>query len=132
MNAKSNFNKDHSQMIVPFNNANLTMIEHNGQPYIPMKPIVEGMGLDWKSQYRKITNKFKSCMVKMTIQLFGDSQSREVIMLPLRKLPAWLYSVEPNKVKPELKETIIKYQEECDDVLWNYWTGKDHSIFSYF
>ena len=49
MNAKSNFNKDHSQMIVPFNNANLTMIEHNGQPYIPMKPIVEGMGLDWKS-----------------------------------------------------------------------------------
>ena len=124
MNAKMKFCKDNGQMIVPFYNTSLTMIEYDGQPYIPMKPVVEGMGLDWKSQYRKITNKFKTCMVKMTIQLFGDSQSREVVMLPLRKLPAWLYSVEPNKVKPELKETIIKYQEECDDALWNYWTGK--------
>ncbi len=107
-----------------FHNTHLSIVEHNGQPYTPMKPIVEGMGLDWKSQYRKIVKKFKTCMVKMTIQLFGDSQSREVVMLPLRKLPAWLYSVEPNKVKPELRDTVIKYQEECDDVLWDYWTGK--------
>ncbi len=122
MNAKMNL--DHDQMIVPFHNTNLTMIEHAGQPYVPMKPVVEGMGLDWKSQYRKITNRFKSCMVKMTIQLLGDTQKREVIMLPLRKLPAWLYSVEPNRVKPELKLKVIQYQEECDDVLWNHWTGK--------
>ncbi|RYL23829.1 phage antirepressor N-terminal domain-containing protein [Acinetobacter baumannii] len=124
MNAKLNIENSYHQMVVPFQGAKLSIIEYNNQPYVPMKPIVEGMGLDWKSQYRKITNKFKTCMVKMTIQLFGDSQSREVIMLPLRKLPAWLYSVEPNKVKPELKETVIKYQEQCDDVLWNHWSGK--------
>lgn len=122
MNAKMNL--DHDQMIVPFHNTNLTMIEHAGQPYVPMKPVVKGMGLDWKSQYRKITNRFKGCMVKMTIQLLGDTQKREVIMLPLRKLPAWLYSVEPNRVKLELKLKVIQYQEECDDVLWNHWTGK--------
>ncbi len=124
MNAKLNIENSYQQMVVPFQGAKLSIIEYNNQPYVPMKPIVEGMGLDWKSQYRKITNKFKTCMVKMTIQLFGDSQSREVIMLPLRKLPAWLYSVEPNKVKPDLKETVIKYQEQCDDVLWNHWSGK--------
>lgn len=124
MNAKLNIENSYQQMVVPFQGAKLSIIEYNNQPYVPMKPIVEGMGLDWKSQYRKITNKFKTCMVKMTIQLFGDSQSRDVIMLPLRKLPAWLYSVEPNKVKPELKETVIKYQEQCDDVLWNHWSGK--------
>ncbi|MFK7255890.1 phage antirepressor N-terminal domain-containing protein [Acinetobacter baumannii] len=107
-----------------FHNSQLSIVEYNNQPYVPMKLVVEGMGLDWKSQYRKIAKKFKTCMVKMTIQLFGDSQSREVVMLPLRKLPAWLYSVEPNKVKPELRDTVIKYQEECDDVLWNHWTGK--------
>ena len=107
-----------------FHNTQLSIVEYNNQPYVPMKLVVEGMGLDWKSQYRKIAKKFKTCMGKMTIQLFGDSQSREVVMLPLRKLPAWLYSVEPNKVKPELRDTVIKYQEECDDVLWNHWTGK--------
>ena len=45
-----------------------------------------------------------------------------MLCLMLRKLPAWLYSVNANKVKPELRDTVIKYQEECDDVLWDYWT----------
>ncbi len=31
-------------------------------------------------------------------------------------------TISPNKVKPELRDTVIKYQEECDDVLWEYWT----------
>ena len=30
---------------VPFHGAELYVVEHNGQPYTPMKPIVEGMGL---------------------------------------------------------------------------------------
>ena len=113
-----------NQMLIPFNNANLCLVEHNGQPYVPMRPVAEGMGLDWKTQYRKIIKKFSTCVVKMTMQLQGDTQSREMILMPLRKLPAWLYSIEPNKVKPELKDTVIKYQEECDDVLWNHWSIK--------
>lgn len=28
-----------------------------------------------------------------------------------------------NKVAPELRDRIIQYQEECDEVLWNYWTA---------
>lgn len=42
-----------SQITVPFHSTELYLVEHNGQPYTPMKPIVEGMGLDWKSQYAK-------------------------------------------------------------------------------
>ncbi|MDW2770136.1 phage antirepressor N-terminal domain-containing protein, partial [Acinetobacter baumannii] len=42
--------------------------------------------------------------------------------LPVRKLAAWLYSIHANKVRPELRETVIMYQNECDDVLWDYWT----------
>lgn len=116
-----------TRMIVPFHGDELLIVEHNGQPYAPMKPIVEAMGLDWKSQYRKIASKFKSCMVKMTIQMLGDNQSREVIMMPIRKLPAWLYSVEPNMVKPKLRDKIVMYQEECDDVLWSHWEKKNNA-----
>ena len=41
--------------------------------------------------------------------------------MPVRKLPAYLASINPNKVRPELREKIILYQNECDDALWNYW-----------
>lgn len=110
-----------TQMTVPFHNAELYIVEFNGQPYTPMKPIVDGMGLTWQSQHRKLTeNHGRWGIIKMMIPTLGDLQ--EMVCLPLRKLLAWLTTISPSKVKPELRNTVIKYQEECDDVLWDYWT----------
>lgn len=108
------------QITVPFHNAELFLVEHDGQPYTPMKPIVDGMGLDWKSQIVKLKQRFAKGVVEITIPTKGGLQT--MICLLLRKLPAWLYSIQSGKVKPELRDTVIKYQEECDDVLWDYWT----------
>lgn len=110
------------QITVPFYNADLYLVEHNGQPYTPLRQIVQGMGLDWASQFTKVKQKFATCVVEITMQILGDDQSRSHTCIPVRKLPAWLYSVNANKVKPEHRDTVIKYQEECDDVLWDYWT----------
>ena len=41
--------------------------------------------------------------------------------MPVRKLPAFFASINPNKVRPELRDRIRLYQDECDDALWNYW-----------
>ncbi|EJF7956406.1 phage antirepressor Ant, partial [Escherichia coli] len=46
-----------STINVPFHGAELYVVNHNGEPYTPMKPIVEGMGLDWKSQHKKISQR---------------------------------------------------------------------------
>lgn len=109
-----------NQIAVPFHSAELYLVEHNGQPYTPMKPIVEGMGLDWASQFVKLKQRFAKGIVEITIPSKGGLQT--MICLMLRKLPAWLYSIQSGKVKPELRDTVIMYQNECDDVLWDYWT----------
>ncbi len=108
------------QITAPFHSAELYLVEHEGQPYTPMKPIVEGMGLDWKSQFVKLKQRFAQGMVEITIPTKGGLQT--MLCLLLRKLPAWLYSIQSGKVKPELRDTVIMYQNECDDVLWDYWT----------
>ncbi len=109
-----------STINVPFHGDNLYVANFNGQPYVPMKPIVEGMGLDWKSQFNKIKNRFAKGMVEITIPTKGGEQS--MICLALRKLAGWLHTISPNKVKPEIRDKVIRYQEECDDVLYEYWT----------
>lgn len=43
---------------VPFYDNSLFVVEHNGEAYTPMKPIVEGMGLDWKSQHKRFLSAF--------------------------------------------------------------------------
>lgn len=113
----------YQQMIVAFHGVNLSIVNYNGQPYVPMKPIVEGMGLAWQSQHEKLKNRFSSTITEIVI-VAQDGKQRLMTCLPLKKLFGWMMTISPNKVKPELKEIIIKYQEECDDVLWDYWTGK--------
>ena len=116
-----------STINVPFHGAELYVVNHNGEPYTPMKPIVEGIGMDWASQFTKIKQRFKTSIVKITMQLPGDEQCREIICLALRKLAGWLQTISPNKVRPEIRDKVIQYQEECDDVLYEYWT-KGHVV----
>lgn len=106
---------------VPFRGATLFLVEHRNEPYTPMKPIVEGMGLDWKSQHAKVSaNPDRWGMVIITIPSGGGEQ--EMVCMPLRKLAGWLMTIHPNKVKPEIRDTIVAYQNECDEALWQYWS----------
>lgn len=107
---------------VPFYEDTLVLADHAGQPFVAMKPIVENMGLAWQSQHVKLTDKFSST-ITIIVTVGEDGKNREMVCLPLRKIPAFLYSVNPSKVKPELREKIVRYQAECDDALWDYWAN---------
>lgn len=108
---------------VSFHDHTLFIVAIEGEPFTPMKPIVEGMGLNWQTQHRKlVANKDRFCIVIMTIQMPDDDQARETLCMPVRKLPAYFSSVNPGKVGPEIKDKILMYQNECDDALWDYWT----------
>lgn len=110
-----------STIKVPFHGNNLYVVNYNGEPYVPMKPIVDGMGLAWQSQLEKIKLKFKSTVTEIVI-VAADGKERSMVCLAFRKFAAWLNSIMPNKVKPEIRDKVIQYQEECDDVLYEYWT----------
>jgi hypothetical protein len=108
---------------VPFRNTTLFLVDIDGTPYTPMKPIVEGMGLSWSGQFEKLNeNKDRFCIRVSRIQMDGDDQTRDVVLMPLRKLPGWLMTIHPTRVNPAIRETVIAYQNECDDALWDYWT----------
>lgn len=106
---------------VPFHGDMVVLVGQDNEPYVAMKPIVSNMGLAWQPQHAKLTaNKERWGVTIIVTPSIGGQQ--EAICLPLRKLASWLMTVSPNRVAPELREKIIRYQEECDDALWNYWT----------
>ncbi|AML75339.1 MULTISPECIES: phage antirepressor N-terminal domain-containing protein [Acinetobacter] len=110
-----------TQINVPFHSADLVIIEFNNQPFTAMRPIVEGMGLTWQSQYEKLKQRFSSVITEI-VTTGKDGKQYNMVCLPVRKLFGWLMTISPNKVKPALRDTVILYQQECDDVLWEYWT----------
>nr|WP_315242054.1 phage antirepressor N-terminal domain-containing protein [uncultured Albidiferax sp.] len=111
-------------MPVLFHEDTLVLVEHNAQPYVVMKPLVTAMGLDWRSQYVKLAEKFGSTMVEITT-VAEDGKPRTMICQPLRKLPGWLYSLNPGKLTAALRPKVIRYQDECDEVLWRHWTQQE-------
>ncbi|WP_368870086.1 phage antirepressor N-terminal domain-containing protein [Proteus mirabilis] len=106
---------------VPFHGNNLYVVNLNGEPYVPMRPIVEGMGLAWGAQFAKLKQRFSSSVSEIEM-VAEDGKLRNMVCIALRKLSGWLHTISPNKVKPEIRDKVIKYQEECDDVLYEYWT----------
>lgn len=83
-----------------------------------MKPIVEGMGLSWQGQHEKLKANARRWGIKeILIPSVGGSQGMSC--LPLRKLPGWLMTIYPNKVRPEVRCSVVAYQAEpagADDV----------------
>lgn len=85
-----------------------------------MKPIVENMGLVWAAQSVKL-NANKERWGISIIEIPSNGGEQEMLCMPVRKLPSYLNSINPKKVRPELRAKIELYQAESDDALWNYW-----------
>ena len=110
---------------VPFHSHDLFLVEYDGQPFVPMRPVIEGMGLDWKSQYAKLHNNRKRwATVVINTTVAGDGKSRKMVSMPLKKFPGFICSIQPAKVKTSLRSTVVQFQNECDDVLWEHWEKK--------
>jgi hypothetical protein len=92
-----------------------------GEPFVPMKPVVEGMGLTWQGQHEKLNQNPERWGVRVTL-IPSEGGQQQALCMPLRKLPGWLMTIQPSRLKEEIRETVIAYQNECDDVLWEYWT----------
>lgn len=112
----------HRLIDVLFDSDHLILVDHFGQPYVVMKPLVSVLGLAWQPQYEKLAAKFGAVITEI-VTTGSDGKQYTMVCLPLRKLPAWLYSLNPGKLAPALRAKVVRYQEECDEVLWRHWTG---------
>lgn len=111
--------------LVNFNDQIIVAIEHEGQQYVAMRNIVENLGIDWKSQYTKLKNHpILGSTVVLITTVAEDGKLREAVCLPLKMLNGWLLSIDPRKVREALRERLIRYQSECFDVLYRYFSGQ--------
>jgi hypothetical protein len=79
------------------------------------------MGLDWSGQQQKLREQGEKFNCRVISMVASDGKLREMLCIPLEKLNGWLFSVNPEKVRPDIKHTVALYQEECFIVLYEYW-----------
>lgn len=105
---------------VKFHEDTIYSVDFNGEQYTPVKPIVENLGLSWEPQARKLRDNSRWGMIKLIIP--STSGDQETLCIPVRKVSGFLASINPDRVDVSRREKLIRYQEECDEVLYQYWT----------
>lgn len=105
-----------------FFGSEILVINHNDKPYVPMKQIAENIGLAWHAQFERLQRNEVLSQGIRVIRIPSNGGEQDAVCLPLHYLNGWLFGVKISKVKPELKEKLIRYQKECYEVLWDYWT----------
>lgn len=97
--------------------------ERDGEDMVAVRPICEALGLDWAGQTVKLSkmrDRINCCDITTVAE---DGKNRSMLCIPIKKVAAWLFTINPNKVKETYKATVIAFQDELQHVLYSYVKG---------
>jgi hypothetical protein len=114
---------------IDFNGDTLISIknEQTGEVYVSMKHICNSIGISWQGQNAKLTDNGKrsdryyvwGCK---EIFITTNGIEKETIVIPVKNLNGWLLQLNSRNVKSDaVREKLIRYQQECFQVLYDYW-----------
>ena len=111
--------------IAVINDVSLQVVVDDKEQLIPIKPVCDILGVNYTSQVDKLKEHpiFRSTIPQRGT-VAADGKEREMLCIPLRFFSGWLFSINPNNVKEEIKEKLIQFQLKCNDILFDYFFNR--------
>ncbi|QDH93742.1 anti-repressor Ant [Corynebacterium phage StAB] len=110
-----------SIVTIPFHGNQVQAVDVDGTPHVVFRPLVESIGMDFASQYRRLNGKSWATIVKTTT-VGADGKNRDMTVIDVRTLTMWLATIDENRVSDEARPLVVAYQSEIADVIESYWT----------
>ena len=89
------------------------------EAFVPLRQLTDFMGLNWSGQYLRVQrHEILARHVRKVAMTAADGKQYETLCLALEYLPGWLFGVTTSRVREELRDKLVRYQEECFRVLW--------------
>lgn len=89
--------------------------------YVPLRPICDLLGIQWSAQRRRINrDEILSEVARIISVSVTDTlrtRDREMLCLPLDFVNGFLFGINAQRVNPEVKPKLLRYQRECYQVL---------------
>jgi hypothetical protein len=99
----------------------LAVVVDDGRIFLPVRPICEFLGANWSAQRQRIMrDPVLSEEVEIVVVTTTKRGNPNVLALPLDMIHGWLFGINANRVKPEIRDLLLRYQRECYRVLANH------------
>ena len=116
--------KRNSVVVAKINNQEIVVLGNNEERYIPIKPICEALGIAPQKQAEKIKeDEILGSVATLRVATGADGKQYEMFCLPLQYIFGWLFTINPKNVNEEAREAVVKYRQECYDVLYRHFFG---------
>lgn len=110
-----------------FGDALLPIVKNEaGQDVVPLKPICDVIGLKWETQRVKVQDSYLTKRLGIATPPMGGGfpANQEPLCIRLDRVAAFLYTINPDRVRVNGNETAADYLErkhtEWDDLLHQY------------
>lgn len=111
--------------VAKINGVSLQVVAGEREQLVAVKPVCEILGVAYPPQFTKIKeHPIYGSVVTLSVTTGSDGKSYEMACLPLRYFPSWLFSINPNNVKEEIREKLVEYQMKCNDILFDYFFSR--------
>ncbi len=103
------------------NGISLQVVADGKEQLVAVKPVCEILGVAYQSQQAKLKeHPIYSSVITLSVTTGADGKKYEMVCIPLRFFSGWLFSINPDNVKEEVREKLIEYQLKCNDILYDY------------
>lgn len=102
----------------------LVQMEGEAQILVPIRPICENLGVNWSGQHQRIN---RDPVLSKWVRFVGITHTNpeeaskggnpNLLCLPLDYVSGFLFGINASRVKEELRDRLITYQERCYKVL---------------
>jgi hypothetical protein len=101
------------------------VFKRDGKSWVALRPICEILGVAPNKQQAKV---IASELITWDLMVSRDSLGREQKMLcvDVDHIGEWIFGINPNKVKPEIKERMIVFRRKLQVVLYAAVTGHNN------
>jgi len=115
--------------IIKFHNTDLVAILEDERVYVAINPIAEAIGLDTDWAAKSIKN-HPILGDQRRVHTVSGIQNKpfSYVTLPIDTVNGWLFSINPNRVKPEARAFLLSYQKECFRVLYDHFFNKNNLV----
>lgn len=112
---------------VPFHGDTLEAVQDERGVWASLRRMCEALGLDFSRQLQKLKAKPWATVGFMST-VAADGKGRDVSCLHLDSVPMWLATIEPSRVKPEVRPKLELYQKEAARVLAEHFVARTRGL----